>query len=378
MKTDIPTDSRHVRSDTLLEDLNLNWREKDLPENERTRHVHRLHPYLGKYIPQLVEIFLRKYFAPGQTIVDPFVGSGTTLVQANELGINAVGYDISAFNVMLCRAKTMQYDLAKAKSEILSILRNAKAISNQLQTTLPLDDVTSRATTLSEMDLEYLRAWFAPQALTELLTYRQLIDTNYEYQDLLKVILSRSARSARPFCSREIPPHPRSRPACPAVFAFEKRSAQPPVMSARPKRKSIRHSCSPCAESCRPRNCRPPIQTGSARRSRCSSGWQGNGNPTRVCAAQAWGKFVNPRPQQPSWRNLRVRPPGRGWQYSSPPGLRHRCRPQLERTGGPRDGGAKREMPAVQELQQATATEFFSWRSRQPAELFGFGLAAAY
>ena len=82
-----PTISSSVTHDTPLSALNLNWRERDLPESERTKHVHRLHPYLGKFIPQLVEIFLRKYFKPGQTILDPFGGSGTTLVQANELGI---------------------------------------------------------------------------------------------------------------------------------------------------------------------------------------------------------------------------------------------------------------------------------------------------
>jgi hypothetical protein len=195
--TDIPTVSKDVQPDTQLEDLNLNWREKDLPENERTRHVHRLHPYLGKYIPQLVEIFLRKYFAPGQTIVDPFVGSGTTLVQANELGINAIGYDISAFNVLLCRSKTMKYDQVKAKAEILSVLGKVKDICDQHQATLPLWQVDNLETSLSEVDREYLNAWFAPQALAELLTYRQIIETGYEYQDLLKVILSRSARSAR-------------------------------------------------------------------------------------------------------------------------------------------------------------------------------------
>lgn len=46
---------------TNIETLNLNWTEKDLPERLRTKHVHRLHPYMGKFIPQLVEIFLRKY-----------------------------------------------------------------------------------------------------------------------------------------------------------------------------------------------------------------------------------------------------------------------------------------------------------------------------
>ena len=67
--------------------------------------------YLGKFIPQLVEIFLRKYFSEGQTVLDPFCGSGTTLIQANELGINSIGYDISAFNVLLCKAKTSLYDI---------------------------------------------------------------------------------------------------------------------------------------------------------------------------------------------------------------------------------------------------------------------------
>src|SRR5512137_2561003 len=124
-----PTTPAEVRPDTPLEDLNLDWRERDLPERERTKHVHRLHPYLGKFVPQLVEIFLRKYFTPGQTVLDPFCGSGTTLVQANELGINSVGYDVSAFNVLLVTAKTKRYDLKRVKQEILDILQKAETVS---------------------------------------------------------------------------------------------------------------------------------------------------------------------------------------------------------------------------------------------------------
>jgi len=52
-----------------------------VPEYQRTKHVHRLHPYLGKFIPQLVEWFLPRYFEGDDVILDPFMGSGTTLVQ---------------------------------------------------------------------------------------------------------------------------------------------------------------------------------------------------------------------------------------------------------------------------------------------------------
>jgi len=59
-------------------DLELSWSEEDLPQVKRTKHVHSLHPYLGKFIPQLVEVFLQRYFVPGSCVYDPFAGSGTT------------------------------------------------------------------------------------------------------------------------------------------------------------------------------------------------------------------------------------------------------------------------------------------------------------
>jgi DNA modification methylase len=185
-----------VTPDTPLHELNLNWRERDLPEKERTKHVHRLHPYLGKYIPQLVEIFLRKYFSAGQTVLDPFCGSGTTAVQANELGINSIGYDVSAFNVMLCRVKTAKYDLVKVRKEVLDILEKARISTRHESDNLSLWNDSLIATAHLTEENQYLKEWFAPQALNELLTYRNLI-ADYSYQELLKVILSRSARSSR-------------------------------------------------------------------------------------------------------------------------------------------------------------------------------------
>jgi SAM-dependent methyltransferase len=169
-----------------------------MPERARTKHVHRLHPYLGKFIPQLVEVFLRKYFTRGQTVLDPFCGSGTTLVQANELGIHAIGYDISAFNVLLSRAKLERYDLARVRREALDILEKVRLATTRNPHQLALWEYGHVPTGEPDASSDYLRAWFAPRALQQLLIYRQLIDTQgYWYRDLLKVILSRAARSAR-------------------------------------------------------------------------------------------------------------------------------------------------------------------------------------
>src|SRR5690242_9186472 len=121
-KTTPLTDFASIGCGTDLGSLNLNWRERDLPERYRTKHVHRLHPYLGKYIPQMVEIFIRK-FQP-ERVYDPFCGCGTTLVEANALGVDSVGCDISAFNCLMTRAKTNVYDVRTVEYELRSALND--------------------------------------------------------------------------------------------------------------------------------------------------------------------------------------------------------------------------------------------------------------
>src|SRR5256714_11224294 len=107
-------------------DLELSWSEDELPQVERTKHVHRLHPYLGKFIPQLVEVFLGRHFSPGDCIYDPFVGSGTTLVEANVFGADSVGCDISAFNCLLSHVKTAKYSLGELELALRGALESTR------------------------------------------------------------------------------------------------------------------------------------------------------------------------------------------------------------------------------------------------------------
>lgn len=122
--------------DKLGDDLNWALSFDTYKEAETTKHVHRLHPYKGKFIPQLVEYFLDEhtdnfkkevYFKSGDIVLDPFCGSGTALVQANELGMHAIGIDISDFNTMISNAKVEEYDINKLEN----ILRNLNAVFNK-------------------------------------------------------------------------------------------------------------------------------------------------------------------------------------------------------------------------------------------------------
>ena len=161
-------------------------------EYERTKHVHRLHPYLGKFVPQLVEVFLKKYFKPGDTVIDPFCGSGTTLVEANALGINSIGIELSEFNALITRIKIDRYNYDLVEKEIKDAMYKLDNFSKQIRD----KNAKLAETNRFETNSEYLNKWFAESALQEILFYRSLIK-NYKYQNILKVILSRAARSSR-------------------------------------------------------------------------------------------------------------------------------------------------------------------------------------
>jgi hypothetical protein len=163
-------------------DLALSWSERELPERERTRHVHRLHPYLGKFIPQLVEAMLARYVPEGGRVLDPFAGSGTTLVQALESGYDATGVDIAGFNALLMRVKTRPYNLDALRRDLL-------LAHTEMEEFAPRGRYPAAAS-------RYVREWFAPAAAEELLHFRSLIE-QVGHPDVLRVVLARAARSAR-------------------------------------------------------------------------------------------------------------------------------------------------------------------------------------
>jgi hypothetical protein len=243
----------------LGDDLNWNLSFENLKESDTTKHVHRLHPYKGKFIPQLVEYFLddhtdefkkEVYFHKGDIILDPFCGSGTTLVQSNELGINAIGVDISLFNTLISECKVKKYDLKLLKKHVdlitnqleefnkanhtdefekelleeLAVFNKENFPSPEYKTKIQkklidgkfygrnkeLDFLNTYNNliekhkiellgTLDTNEISFMDKWFIKHVINELKFVANQIDKidSLEIKEILKIILSRTMRSCR-------------------------------------------------------------------------------------------------------------------------------------------------------------------------------------
>ncbi|TQR27313.1 DNA methyltransferase [Campylobacter sp. MIT 97-5078] len=168
-------------------------------ETETTKHIHRIHPYKGKFIPQLVEYFLdshtdsiklETYFKPNDIVLDIFAGSGTTLCVANELEMNAIGIDISYFNTMLCNAKIAKYDLNTLEIELIKLTNLLEKYSKNLQ-------ISSFESALNNVLSEFNQIYFPNKTFKRQVALKQIDEKAYGdtkekefikiYNDLVKL-----------------------------------------------------------------------------------------------------------------------------------------------------------------------------------------------
>jgi hypothetical protein len=126
--------------------------------------THGLHRFPAKFIPHIPRWAIREFARkPNDLVLDPFMGSGTTLVEAAAQGVRAIGIDLDPLNCLIARAKTNPPSARRLESLRVGIKRNWTRPKGRLRTPMP--------------DIENFDHWFSKEAWRELQGLLNAIDS---------------------------------------------------------------------------------------------------------------------------------------------------------------------------------------------------------
>jgi len=167
----------YTREDTaklLLAGRDWNFHDVDTQE-----HLHTLHPYPAKFIPQIPRKAILKWTRRGDLVYDPFCGCGTTLLEASLLGRPAIGTDNNAVAILVSKAKVARLTQ--------SSLRELTKFAEHFR--LP---ATNGKLKMGELHLnKNIGYWFSPEVLNRLSALRSLISkTDEPLRTLLMAVFS--------------------------------------------------------------------------------------------------------------------------------------------------------------------------------------------
>lgn len=120
--------------------------------------THGFYPYPARFPPEFAAAAIESFTAEGETVLDPYMGGGTTIVEAMAHGRRAIGCDINSLSLFLVRVKTTplswrERTMVKAWADRVSISPSYRAPS----TTLHEYVADRRATNLSLRPLRALK-----------------------------------------------------------------------------------------------------------------------------------------------------------------------------------------------------------------------------
>jgi len=139
---------------------NSEW---DFAEDDTQEHLHTLHPYPARFIPQIPRKAILEYSVEGDVVFDPFCGCGTTLLESILLGRSAIGVDNNEVACLISRAKVASY----SKEHIQALQEFAIDLYKRLPKSG--DD-------LWVPDYENINYWFDEVAIKDLSRARAAID----------------------------------------------------------------------------------------------------------------------------------------------------------------------------------------------------------
>src|SRR6267142_4237218 len=87
-------------------------------------YTHTFYRYPARFSPLFARMAIETFTSPGDVVLDPFMGGGTSLVEAQALGRRGVGSDVSSLAVFLSKTKTTPL----ADSDRKAVVRWARAV----------------------------------------------------------------------------------------------------------------------------------------------------------------------------------------------------------------------------------------------------------
>jgi DNA modification methylase len=136
---------------------------------EETSYLtHNLHPYPARFPPQIPRLLIANLSEPGDLVLDPFCGCGTTLLEAVLAGRNAIGIDANPLAVLISRAKTQPL----SRSQIALARDTISAVEAEIQAWYGHDLFAPRPT-FEIPHIPKLDFWFKEFVVNELAIIRQ-------------------------------------------------------------------------------------------------------------------------------------------------------------------------------------------------------------
>lgn len=142
--------------------------------------THPFHAYPARLHPATARALVRSLqLAPGATLLDPFCGSGTVLIEAMAQGLHAEGRDLSPVAIALAEVKTWRADGATRRE----LVRRAYVVADSAREALRQGRRFAAPPTEG--------AWYLPHTLEELAALRvRLAEERGELGDALRMLLS--------------------------------------------------------------------------------------------------------------------------------------------------------------------------------------------